>query len=543
MFHGGGEIGGEGLDLGVGAILVLLAMPGVLASMLMFEKYGSLIRFLRGDGVFDPYVATIPDEYFLIVLSMTVTGAAVLWRWNAIFLDRRDYTNLVALPIRLRTIFFANLSAILVVAALFTIVVNAASLFLFPAAVVGSQQSVSVFVRFAIGHAVAIFLGSMFSFLAIFALAGGLIALLPFRLFRSVSLLVRFVIAMGLLALIASSFAVPTMLDHTLSSARHGIAVLPPVWFLGISQSIWGNGNDPFYASMTTRAFASMAWVLLIGTAAYILSFRRSFLRVPETADSGPLPLATKRFIPQMYLSRVICTSPSQRACYDFIFRTLLRSDGHLQIALAFAALSLVASAASLLSLDNPGMILAGPIPSTEFLAIPFILSYCIIIGIRFAFEIPSALEANWIFRVWLKADDGQARPVARRVLNAATLPWLVPTALVSTGVIFNWAIAIQHAAVLTASNLVLVEVLLINFRSVPFTHPTPIFQSHSGVSLLAYLFGYFIYTGYVPELERWSLISPVRPISFVLLSGIILMSIHFYRKQMLEMDKELTFE
>jgi hypothetical protein len=60
---------------------------------------------------------------------------------------------------------------------------------------------------------------------------------------------------------------------------------------------------------------------------------------------------------------------------------------------------------------------------------------------------------------------------------------------------------------------------------------------------LLIYLFGYFIYTGYVPELERWSLISPVRHISFVLLYGIILMSIHFYRKQMLEMDKEPTFE
>ena len=57
--------------------------------------------------------------------AAVVTGAAALWRWDALFLDRRDYTNLVSLPLSLRTIFFANLSAILALAAVFTIVVNA----------------------------------------------------------------------------------------------------------------------------------------------------------------------------------------------------------------------------------------------------------------------------------------------------------------------------------------------------------------------------------------------------------------------------------
>ena len=85
MFHGGGELGADDLELGMGVVLIFLAMPGVLVSLLMFEKFGSLIRFLRGDGAFDPYVATIPDEYFFIVLSMAVSCAAALWRWNSIF--------------------------------------------------------------------------------------------------------------------------------------------------------------------------------------------------------------------------------------------------------------------------------------------------------------------------------------------------------------------------------------------------------------------------------------------------------------------------
>src|SRR6202022_745327 len=152
------------LDLGIGVIVIMLAMPGILVSLLMFEKYGSLIRYLRGNPIFDPYTAPMPDESFFLVLSLTVPGAASLWRWDALFLDRRDYTNLVPLPLSLRTIFFANLSAILALAALFTIVVNAASLVLYPIAVVGSQNSFAVWIRFTLGHAVAVFTASTFSF-------------------------------------------------------------------------------------------------------------------------------------------------------------------------------------------------------------------------------------------------------------------------------------------------------------------------------------------------------------------------------------------
>src|SRR5258706_508285 len=195
MFRGGGDAEAGELDLGVGVILILLAMPGLLVSLLMFEKYGSLIRFLRGEGVFDPFTAPAPDEYFFIVVSLVVTGAATLWRWDAIFLDRRDYLNLVPLPLSLRAIFFANLLAILGLACVFTVVVNAVSLVLFPAAVVGSQASFSLLLRFAAGHAAAVVLASAFSFCAVFALAGLLMTLLPSVAFRKISLLVRFFVA------------------------------------------------------------------------------------------------------------------------------------------------------------------------------------------------------------------------------------------------------------------------------------------------------------------------------------------------------------
>ncbi len=185
MFHGSGDGDDGQLDLGPGVIAILLAMPGMLVSLLMFEKYGSLMHFLNGDlNTFDAFAETISDEYFFVVLSIVVTGVAALWRWDAIFLDRRDYTNLVPLPISLTTIFAANFCAILAFAAFLTIVVNAASSIFFPIAVMGSQSSIPALIRFAAGHAIEIFAASVFSFFFVSAVAGLLMSILPARLFR-----------------------------------------------------------------------------------------------------------------------------------------------------------------------------------------------------------------------------------------------------------------------------------------------------------------------------------------------------------------------
>lgn len=105
IFRGGGDSDTEGLDLGVGLVLTLLAMPGGFVSILLFDKYGTFLQWLRGATNVDPLAMALPDEYFFLVLSMTVTAAVAVWRWDAIFPDRRDYMNLVPLPISTRTIF------------------------------------------------------------------------------------------------------------------------------------------------------------------------------------------------------------------------------------------------------------------------------------------------------------------------------------------------------------------------------------------------------------------------------------------------------
>ena len=545
VFHGGGDSDASETGVALGVIVILLAMPGTLVSLLLFEKYGSLLRWMRGDGTFDPFIATIPDEYFFIVLSMVVTGAAALWRWDALFLDRRDYTNIVPLPISLRKIFFSNLAAIFLLAAALTLDVNAASVLLFPIVVVGSQNSLSLLLRFAAGHAVTMILSSVFSFFAVFALIGFLLAVFPYSLFRRVSLYLRFVIALFFLGLLATGSAVPSFLAQLTQINKRAVLALPPIWFVGICETLWGNGANPYYAAMARSACIALGLCVLVAILSYTLSFRRSFIRIPETTEAGPLPRSQFRLLPVALFDRLILRDPPQRACFYFISRTLLRSEAHLQIASAFAAMGLVVSAQSFTSAFHPGVSLAYSLraPTEDLLSIPYILAFFIIVGIRLAFDVPSAFRSNWVFALWIDPNTLQTRAIARKTLLTFSLAPLAPLCFLSSYFLWGAAAALLHTLLFTVCTIAFVEVLLLRFRKIPFTCSYPPFQSYSSLVFVAYLFAFLLFTSYLPELELWSLSDPWRAILFLPLLAIPLASVHFYRKQMLDMDKHLIFE
>ncbi|MBV9887678.1 MAG: hypothetical protein JO119_14120 [Acidobacteria bacterium] len=543
MFHGGTDDEQGQLDMGVGIVTVLLAMPGLLVSLLMFEKYGSLIHFLRGERNFDTFAATIPDEYFFITLSVVVTGIATLWRWDAIFLDRRDYANLVPLPISLKVIFSANFLAILIFAGFLMVVVNAASLLFYPIAVMGSQPYLDVWFRFMAGHGIAVFLASAFSFFAVFAIAGFLMSVLPATAFRRISLLVRFAVGLVLLVLLATTFVVPEQFGHLSTSNGRLLSLTPPVSFIGIARTVWIHKVEPGVQAMTQAALVALFTAMVVALITYAISFRRQFVRIPEMADDPPvarLRLSLSFLAP---LEKLLKWSPSQCACVRFVIATVSRSEAHLQIVLAFAALGLVAATESLNTPRGISFLLSQRFPPLEFLAVPFVLNYCVLAGIRFAFEIPADLRANWIFRMWIDSDSHPARPIARRAMHVLTLSWLAPLTFAATLYFFGLQAATLHTAIFIGSSALLVEVLIANFRKIPFTCPYPQFESNSGLVLVAYLFGFFIFTDYLPQIEKWALVEPFRILLLVPLFAAGFAGIHAYRSQLLDMDKSLVFD
>jgi hypothetical protein len=439
----------------------------------------------------------------------------------------------------LGSIFWANFCAIVALAGCFTIVVNAVSLILFPAAVVGSQDSIWLLLRFAAGHGVAVFMASAFSFWFVFAMAGLLLAVLPSPMFRRLSLVARFAIAIFLLAMLGSVFSVS---QSVLDASHYRAALLPPFCFLGLAQTVWGRGGEPLVADMTRAAFASLAAVVLVSVVAYALSFRKAFISIPETPDAGPLPRMKVSFSLPTSLSTALLTPP-QRACYKFVAKTLLRSEEHLQVLMGFMAVGVVATANVLASPRGIKSIVSGETPSVEFLSVPLILSYCLVIGIRFAFEMPVDLRANWIFRISLEHRWTEAREISRRVLLVFSLSWLVPACFLVTLIFWSWVAALLHTVVVILCTVALVELSLFKFRKLPFTFAYPPFKSHSGLIALAYLVGFMVFTTYIAQMEYWSLVSPWRAIWFIPLFLAVVLGMRAHRKQMLDMDKELIFE
>src|SRR6185295_3274079 len=76
----------------------LVAVPGVMVTFMFI---------ITSIPITPPVVI-----YFYVAYSMTVTGILMVFKWDSIFFDRRDYLILGGLPIRYRDLFAAKLTAL-----------------------------------------------------------------------------------------------------------------------------------------------------------------------------------------------------------------------------------------------------------------------------------------------------------------------------------------------------------------------------------------------------------------------------------------------
>jgi hypothetical protein len=542
IFRGGGDSDTEGLDLGVGLVLTLLAIPGGFVSLLLLNKYGSLLQWLRGATNFDPLAAAFPDEYFFIVLSMTVTGAVAVWRWDAIFPDRRDYINLVPLPISTQTIFFANLVAVLFLAGLVAVDVNAVSCILFPAVVAAMQTKFLFFVKFAAVHALGVVLSSVFSFFLVFAMLGLLMALLPPRTFRRISAFVRGLVVVYLITLLCTTFAVPDMLRRARGPAPYWTFVTPSGWFLGLCQSLRGRANPALMelARLVTPGVVAAAAVALC---AYVVGYQRHFVRIAEIAETTTLMHTPRASRFGVLLHRLVLRTPFQKGCFRFVGKTLLRSQSHRLVLTGVGGLALVLAAQALMNASQGAPSWPQAALTPDALSIPFILTFLIIVGLRTVFEVPIELRSNWIFQLMLDQDRQECQALARKVILVVVLPLALSLALPAYLYMEGTVVACLHTLLVVTWAVLLTNMVLIRFRKVPFTCSLPVFKQHSIVILLAFGFGFLLYAVSTPEFESAGLSEPLRMISLLPVAAVAWYIPHHLAKTTTDVEKKLIFE
>lgn len=542
IFRGGGDADAEGMDLGVGLVLTMLAMPGGFVSILLFNKYGSLLQWLRGQTNVDTLLIAFPDEYFFIVLSMTVTGTVAVWRWDAIFPDRRDYTNLASLPISTRTIFFANLVAVLFLVGLLAFDVNAASCVLFPMVVAAAQSKFVFFLKFAAVHAIGVVLASLFSFLVVFSVLGLLMAVLPPRAFKRVSGYVRGVVVIYLVALLCTSFAVPNQLRRVQTPAPAWTFAVPSCWFVSLCQSMRGKAT-PAMLELAKLTVPGIAMLAAVGFCMYAIGYRRHFIRIPELAETATLKHRPRQSHSGGLFERIMLRTPFQRGCFQFVATTLLRSEAHRLVLTGIAGLGLILSSQALMDAVVATNSARQAALSANALSIPFILSFLLIIGLRLVFEIPVELRSNWIFQLMLDPGNQECEPLARRVILVSVLPWLLAITFPVYWYIAGITVASLHTLLVLTWTLLLTNIVLVRFSKLPFTCTLPVFKQHSIVILLSFCFGYLIYALSTPEFESSALAEPMRFLSLLPVAVIAWYVPRYLDKNTLELERKIIFE
>jgi len=232
------------------------------------------------------------------------------------------------------------------------------------------------------------------------------------------------------------------MISELPRSPHFALRFLPPVWFLCFCQSLHGRAT-PALAKFGSMATIAVVFALVLAATTYALSYRRCFSRLPELADAPPGSLGTHTSWIFRLLDFWILRTPFQRAGYRFVLKTLLRNEAHALAFGVFAGMGMVLASQALFSaFDGQG---PGSFPSAEMLSIPLILSYCLLLGIRFIFDIPASLQANWTFRLLLDRNKHESVALARRVMLSCVLPWIFVLALPVYLYFWGWTVAWLH--------------------------------------------------------------------------------------------------
>jgi len=516
VMHGGDDSGE--LDFGIGAMLALLAVPGAFAS----------------------FAASPADEYVFIVLAMVATGAVAIWKWDALIPDRRDYVNLAPLPIPAKHFLYANLAALLLVAAALGLDVNAASSLLFPLFAVGQHSSFGYTAIFFAAHLFSVFLASMFSFFVVLAILGLMMAVLPYRAFRRCSVYVRCGMVAVLMAMLSTSFEMSAIVQHPSPGSRPLVQLLPPVWFLGLCQHLRGL-TDPASGTLAKTAILASVAALALAIAAYALSYRRCFTKSSESIANFAAVGGTIRHRRRHRAMDLFLRTPFERGCFSFTLKALCRSENHMLIVGGLTGVGIVLASETLFQSAGAGG--GNRWPSAALLSIPLIVIYLLLIGLRFSFEIPVMQRANWVFRVRTNPDASECVGLARKIMLTFLIPPLLAIALPAYGFVWGWRVGVIHTAVVVAASMLLIEILLVSFRKIPFTCSAPHFKTNIPLFGFFYLIGFMVFTSLVPTIERRASDDPLWYLKFILaLTGIWLGLTH-YRRKMARLDRRPIFE
>ena len=443
-------------------------------------------------------------RYIFLLFSMIVMGFIMVFEWDALFPDRRDYQILTPLPLRLPTVFLAKVAALGIFLAVFLLDINFLGVLLWPG-VDGGDGFFAIFLV----HITALLAGGLFSALAIGALHGLLITFLSGDLYRRVSITIQTVLMGALVMLLVLTLPMGQMIHGLLKSHSPALYWFPGFWFIGLYERLRPATHDAGLLALGGMAIQALWISAAVFLLTYLPGYRRharKILEAPAPSPSGPGPLfrGVARGIDKLFLR-----GPVESAVFHFIGQTITRSMKHRLFLATYGGFGAALAVMTLVS---------GP---TGLLRLPLTLSFVLVSGLRAAFNFPSELSANWAFQISETAYAAEYVAATRKWIALCALLPLFAMLAVMEFACFAPALALLHVAFGFSLSVALTEAMFFGFRKVPFTCAHLPGKVNMSALVFLYIFGFTMYSRLTAGLEAWLAVRPVAATAFLVSLGL----------------------
>jgi predicted permease len=342
---------GEWLKVAIG-VFSMVSCAWVMLAQILIYKY----RELAKAGMMHRRAEEArADEATLIALAMCCAALLIAVLWQSLFPSLRDYLALASLPIRSSEIFTAKFTALLIVFAIFTPLLNLPISLVFHA-IARTPTTFGPFVAISSGCAIAFF--------GLIALQGAMLNFLPPRWFERASLWTQALVvttALGAFPFLAWKPSIAAAIRPSSTATLIAIALAPVMYLLTFHR------HRPLVVE--ARATSRTGFSLSFG-------FLKRLTDVCPTLD------------------------PRQLAALSFIWKTLSRGRVQRLSLLVYVGLGIAWTLKFLISfLAESG---ARPAGADRFLlaTAPLTLTLFVLFGLRHMFSMPAELKANWMFQI-----------------------------------------------------------------------------------------------------------------------------------------------
>jgi hypothetical protein len=177
-------------------------------------------------------------------------------------------------------------------------------------------------------------------------------------------------------------------------------------------------------------------------------------------------------------------------------------------------------------------------VSNRTLLAIPLILSFFLLLGIRSLANVPASLEANWVFQITERTPRRHYFAGLKKAVFFEALFPLFVLVFVFYYYLWGWRPALMHCLYGLAASVLLMEILFLRYPKVPFTCNFVPGKAKVHVYWLPYAIGFLLYAFFLSSLERFLFAYPRYFLNYFVTCGVLFLAsrlyqnFYFYRRQ-----------